>query len=31
MAIGSLDRNMKELSSTKGHNFAHLVHRYKYR
>ena len=31
MAIGSLDRDLKELSSTKGQNFAHLIHHYSYR
>ena len=31
MAIGSLDRDLKELPSTRGLNFAHLIHRYSYR
>lgn len=31
MAIGSLDRELKELGSTRSSNFAHLIHAYSYR
>lgn len=31
MAIGVLDREMKDLASTKGRNFAYLIHRYRFR
>ena len=31
MALGTLDRDLKELSSTKGLNFAYLINRYTYR
>ena len=31
MAISALDREMRDLESTKGKNFAYLVHSYKYR
>ena len=31
MAIGTLDRENKELASTKGQNFAYLISRYTYR
>lgn len=31
MAMGSLDREMKELASTKGRNFAYLVYKYRFR
>ena len=31
MAIGTLDRDLKELASTKGKNFAYLINRYTYR
>jgi len=31
LAMGTLDRDLKELASTKGLNFAHLIHRYTFR
>lgn len=31
MAISALDRDMRDLASTKGKNFAYLVHSYSYR
>ena len=31
MAIGTLDRDLKEITSTKGKNFAYLINRYTYR
>ena len=31
MAMGTLDRELKELAATKGQNFAYLVNKYIYR
>lgn len=31
MAISEIDRELKDLPSTKGKSFAHLIHQYSYR
>jgi len=31
LATGTLDRDLKGIPSSKGHNFAYLIHRYTFR